>query len=176
MLNVARPTSIVLVKGHRMPANVKTADRRELHFATLDEVLADAEAVTDQCTATGNWTPPQIIDHVAFGVHMLNHGIDLKIPLPMKFLGRTLKLFGMHTKSMKPGIKPPAKVAAAFAPPPDITLDEAKQKLRAEVAYANEHGMHHPSPLFGKMTPQECIEMNCRHAELHFGFVQPASD
>ncbi|MEM9915968.1 MAG: DUF1569 domain-containing protein [Planctomycetota bacterium] len=158
-----------------MAVNVKQAERRELHFDTLDEVLADAEAVTDSSTATGNWTPPQIIDHVAFGVHMLNHGIDLKIPLPMKLLGRIMKKFGMHTKPMNPGIKPPAKVAAAFAPDPDITLEQAKQKLRDEVAYANEHGMHHPSPLFGQMTPEECIQMNCRHAELHFSFIRPAS-
>lgn len=156
-----------------MPVNVKTAARRELHYDTLDEVLADANAVTEQTTATGNWTPPQIIDHVAFGVHMLNHGVDLKIPLPMKLFGRTLKLFGMHTKPMRPGIKPPAKIASVFAPPPDITLDAAKQKLRDEVAYANEHGMHHPSPLFGQLTPDECIQINCRHAELHFGFLKP---
>ncbi|MEO0514718.1 MAG: DUF1569 domain-containing protein [Planctomycetota bacterium] len=156
-----------------MPVNVKKAERRELHFETLDEVLVDAEAVTDQATATGNWTPPQIIDHVAFGVHMLNHGADFKVPLPMKMFGRVLKVFGAHTKPMKPGINPPAKVAAVFAPSPDITLEAAKQKLRDEVTYANQHGMHHPSPLFGKLTPEECIQMNCRHAEMHFGFIKP---
>ncbi len=156
-----------------MPVNVKKAERRELHFESLDEVLADAEAVTPHATATGNWTPPQIIDHVAFGIHMLNHGIDLKIPLPMKLFGRTLKAFGQHIAPMKPGIKPPAKIAAAFAPSSDITLEQAKQKLRDEIAYANQHGMHHPSPLFGKLTPEECVQMNCRHAEMHFGFIKP---
>jgi len=158
-----------------MPVNVKTAVRRELYFDSLDEVLADAESVTDQATATGNWTPPQIIDHVAFGLHVLNHGADFKLPAPFRWFGRVMKMLGTHTKPMKPGINPPAKIAAAFAPSPDITLEAAKQKLRDEIAYANQHGMHHPSPLFGQMTPDECIQMNCRHAEMHFGFIQPTA-
>lgn len=155
------------------PVNVKTATRRTLHFDNLDQLLAEAEAFTDAATVTGNWTPAQIIHHVAFGIKMLNHGIDLKVPLPMKLFGRTMKMFGMHTKPMKPGINPPAKIAAAFAPPQDVTLEQAKQFLREEVGFANENGMNHPSPLFGQMSPQDCIQMNCRHAEMHFGFIQP---
>ncbi|MEM7625694.1 MAG: DUF1569 domain-containing protein [Planctomycetota bacterium] len=156
--------------------NVKTADRRKLHFDTLDEIVADAEAVTDggetDPTVTGNWTAAQIIYHVAFTIGMANRGIDLQIPLPMRLFGKTLKLFGMHTKTFNPGIKPPPKVAAAFAPPEGTTLDAAMQKLRDEVAYAKEHGMTHPSPLFGRLTHDEWIQVNCRHAELHFGFIR----
>lgn len=152
--------------------NVKTASRRKLHFDDLDQLLADAEAVTESSTATGNWTPAQIIHHVAFGIKMLNHGIDLKVPLPMKIFGRTMKAFGLHVKPIKPGINPPAAIAAAFAPPADVTLEEAKRILREEVAFAEENGMNHPSPLFGRMSPADCVQMNCRHAEMHFGFIQ----
>ncbi|MBB6428656.1 DUF1569 domain-containing protein [Algisphaera agarilytica] len=158
-----------------MAVDVKQADRRELHFDSLDEVLAEAQTFTEQSTSTGNWSPAQNIYHVAFAIGMLNHGVDLKIPLPMKLFGRTLKLFGAHVKPFNPGIKPPQKVADAFAPPADVTLADAVQKLRDEVAYANEHGMNHPSPLFGKLTPDEAIKLNCRHAELHFGFIHPAA-
>ncbi|MEM9418852.1 MAG: DUF1569 domain-containing protein [Planctomycetota bacterium] len=158
-----------------MAVDVKKAERRELHFKSIDEVLAEAETFTEQSTATGNWTPAQNVHHVAFAISMLNHGVDLKIPLPMKLFGRVLKLFGAHVKPINPGIKPPKKVAEAFAPPADVTLSDAVQKLRDEVTYANEHGMHHPSPLFGKLTPDEAIKLNCRHAELHFGFIYPAA-
>ena len=160
-----------------MTVNTKTAERRKLQFGSLDDILADAEAVTAGGTAdppvTGNWTAAQNIHHVAFTVGMSNRGFDLPIPLPMKLFGRTLKLLGMHTKPINPGIKPPAKVAAAFAPPDDITVADALQKLRDEIAYAKEHGMTHPSPLFGKLSDDQWKTVHCRHAELHFGFIRP---
>jgi len=159
-----------------MPVNVKKADRRTLKFSNLDDLLADAEAVTRGGThdapATGNWSAAQNIYHVAFTIGMANRGSDIKIPLPMKFVGRTLKLLGAHAKSINPGINPPAKVAAAFAPPQDVAVDAAMQKLRDEIAYAKEHGMKFPSPLFGKLTHDQWVQMHCRHAELHFGFIQ----
>ncbi|MEM1110124.1 MAG: DUF1569 domain-containing protein [Planctomycetota bacterium] len=156
-----------------MPVDVKKAKRREIHFDTLDDALADAEAMTEQHTATGNWTPAQNIWHVAFAIGMLNRGVDLKVPVPMKIFGRVLKLFGAHLKPINPGIKPPAKVAKFFEPPADVSLEDAKQKMRDEVAYANKHGMNHPSPLFGRLTPDDAVKLNCRHAELHFGFIHP---
>ncbi|MEO1235613.1 MAG: DUF1569 domain-containing protein [Planctomycetota bacterium] len=157
-----------------MAVNTKQADHRKLHFETLDEVFAEADRVTSAPhRVTGNWTAAQIVHHVAFTIGMNNRGIDLTIPLPMRVFGRTLKLFGLHVKPINPGIRPPAKVAAAFAPPPDVTLDAALQKLRDEVAYAKEHGMHFPSPLFGKLKPNDAVKVHCRHAELHFGFIHP---
>lgn len=160
-----------------MPVNVKTAARRELHFNSLDDLLADAESTTAHGTrtpaTTGNWSAPQIIQHIATSLHLGNHGAGFSVSLPVRMFGRVLKLLGVHTKPMKPGIKPPAKIAAAFAPAADITIAAAMQHLREEVAYAKEHGITHPSALFGKMTPDEAVQMNCRHAEMHFGFIQP---
>lgn len=155
------------------PINVKKAKRRTLHFESFDEVLAEAESFTDDWTTTGNWTAAQNVYHVAFGIQMLNHGCEMSAPLGMKIFGRLLKLFGMHIKPIQPGIKPPKKITEAFWPPEDVSLDEAKAKLRDEIAYAKEHGMHHPSPLFGKLTPDEALKINLRHAELHFSFVHP---
>ena len=159
-----------------MAVNVKKADRRELHFTTLADILADAEAVTAGGTAdppvTGNWNAAENIYHVAYLIGMANRGFDFKVPLPMKLIGRTLKLMNMHVKPINPGINPPAKVVAAFAPPQGITVKQAIQKLRDEVAYAKDHGMTHPSPLFGKLTHDEWVQTNCRHAELHFGFIR----
>ncbi len=157
-----------------MPNNVKTAQRRPLHFDTLDDILADATAVTSGAHhVTGNWTAAQNIWHVAHTVGMSNRGFDFKVPLVMKLLGRTLKLLGLHTKPIKPGIKPPGRVAAAFAPPPDVSLEMAVAKLRDEITHAKAHGMHHPSPLFGKLSHAQWIQTHCRHAELHHSFIHP---
>lgn len=159
------------------PVNVKTADRRSLHFDTLEEVLSDAETITDgghtDPPTTGNWNAAQIIYHIAQTIHMANHGGSFTVPFPVKLMGRTLKLFGVHRKPIKPGINPPGKVAAAFAAPDGVTLDQAMDKLRTEVATANQHEMSHPSPLFGKLSHNDWVHANCRHAELHFGFIKP---
>jgi len=156
--------------------NVKTAERRTLHFDTLDDIVRDVETVTaGPHHVTGNWTAAQNIWHVAHTVALSNRGFDFKVPLPMKLIGRTLKLLGMHTKPINPGINPPAKVAAAFAPPHDVALEMAIAKLRDEVQYARTHGMNHPSPLFGKLSHDTWIQTHCRHAELHLSFIAPSS-
>ncbi|MEM8737543.1 MAG: DUF1569 domain-containing protein [Planctomycetota bacterium] len=160
-----------------MPVKTKQAERRVLHFSDLEEILADAEQVTaGPHVTTGNWTAAQIIRHVAMGFEMANHGIDLPIPLPIRLAGRTMRFFGLHTKPVRPGIKPPAKIAAAFEPPPETTLEAALTRLREEVGYAQQHPMRHASPLFGKLTPEEWKQFQCRHAEMHFGFIHPGEE
>ena len=158
------------------PVNVKAAERRTLSFSSLDDILADAEAMTESSASTGNWNAAENIYHVALLIDFLNRGAPFAVPLPMRLLGKTLKLFRIHVKPIKPGFKAPSEVENAFAPPTDITLEAAKQKLRDETAYAKEHGMNYPSPLFGKLSPDDAVAMNCRHAELHFGFIHPADD
>ena len=155
-----------------MTVNVKKAERRRLHFESLDDIVADAEAVTSgPHRVTGNWSAAQNFEHVAKLMAISNRGIDMPVPVPMKLLGRTLKVLGMHRKPFNPGLKPPAKVARVFAPDPEISLDEAIQHLRDEVAYAKQHGMTHPSPLFGKLSNDDWVAVHCRHAELHFAFI-----
>ncbi|MEM6552889.1 MAG: DUF1569 domain-containing protein [Planctomycetota bacterium] len=151
-----------------------TPDRRTLHFDTLDQIVADAEAVTNQPHHhVGNWTPAQIIEHVTIAMRIGNHGVDWTVPLPIRLFGWFMKKTGATRKPIKPGFTPPTNIAKHFAPPEDITLDTALQNLRDEVAYANANGMHHPSPLFGKLTPAQWIDLHCRHAELHFSFIVP---
>ena len=159
-----------------MPVNVKKAERRPVHFDTLDDIVRDAGTVTvGPHRVTGNWTAAQNIWHVAHTIGMSNRGFNFKAPLPLKLVGRTLKLLGQHTRPINPGIKAPAKIAAAFTPPPDLTLDFALAKLKDEVQYATTHGMTHPSPLFGKMSHETWIKAHCRHAELHLSFIAPSS-
>ncbi len=154
--------------------NVKTAQRRPLKFNSLDDIVADAQAVTSgPHRVSGNWTAAQNIWHIAQTLEMSNHGFNFTVPLPMKLAGRLLKLLGRHTKPFTPGIKPPAKVAHAFAPPADISLPLALAKLHDEVDYAKAHGMKHPSPLFGPLSHDAWIQTHCRHAELHHSFIHP---
>ncbi len=154
--------------------NVKTAERRKVHFENLDEILQDAKAVTaGPHRVTGNWTAAQNIHHVAWTIGASNNGFDIKIPLAMKLFGKTLRVLGKHLKPINPGINPPKKVAEAFAPPDQVTLDDALGLLDKEVEAAKNGGMTYPSPLFGDLSPEEWEAVHCRHAELHLSFIHP---
>ena len=158
-----------------MAVNVKQAERRELHFDSLDAILADAEAVTaGPHRVTGNHTAAQLIHHIAVPMDKAVNGFDFDAPLVMKVFGRVLKVFGVD-RPIKPGIRPPKSVEERFWAPADISLDEAIVYLRRSVKAANVPGsMTHPSPLFGKMTHEQWLGLNYRHAELHLGFIHPA--
>jgi len=158
-----------------MPVNVKQAPRREMRFDTLDDVLADAEAVTaGPHHSTGNHSAAEILWHVAYFIDKPVTGFGFTAPLPVRLLGKTLKTLGFANKPIKPGLNPPANIERRFWPGPEVTLDQARAYLRLAVEAAREPDrMTHPSPVFGKLTDAQWRTLNRRHAELHLSFIHP---
>ncbi|MEE9403639.1 MAG: DUF1569 domain-containing protein [Algisphaera sp.] len=155
-----------------MAVNLKKAQRRTLHFNTLADILADAQTITAAPHhTTGNWTAPQIIDHVTRVMGFSNHGTDLRLPLPMRLFGSILKRTGGYRKPISPGVKLPQSIVKHFVAPSNITLDDAISQLRTEIETATTTDMSHPSPFFGSLTHDQWIPFHCRHAELHFSFI-----
>lgn len=148
--------------------------RRPLRFNTLDEVLADARNLSrTDAQPTGKWTPAQNIEHVALFMDASIDGFTFTVPAPIRFAARLMRSRFLN-KGFNPGIKPPAKAAALFAPAPDITMQTAVEHLTRSVERAKEKKMTAVSPLFGAMNHEQWVRMHCRHAELHFSFIQPA--
>ncbi len=158
-----------------MPINTKQATRRELRFEKIDDILADARAVTaGPHHATGNHSPAEIIHHVAYFIDKPVTGFGFTAPLVMRLFGRALRLMGRATAPIAPGLNPPRAVAQRFWPEPGVTLDDAMAYLARSVDAAREPGrMRHPSPLFGRLSHEQWIALNCRHAELHLSFIHP---
>ncbi|NRA58278.1 MAG: DUF1569 domain-containing protein [Phycisphaerales bacterium] len=152
--------------------NAVDAPRRELRFETMQDILADAESIAaGPATTLGNWTAAQNIEHVRLLVHMSRVGADFMMPWPVRVLGRLLK-----TRFLRSSFKPGLKTADVFQPPAEITMDEAIAAFRTEIGLASEAGaMSEPSPFLGKMTHEEWVQLHCRHAEHHFGYVVGAS-
>ncbi len=147
-------------------------DRRDLHFATLDDLLADAETIGLE--GTGNWSAAQAIDHVRRVITYSREGGAMKIPFLMRMLGRLIKGSSI-AKPMKAGFKIPRAAAAYFDPADNITLDAALEGLRQEVALSRAAGaMGQASPFFGPMSHDDWTGLHCRHAEMHFSFFCPA--
>jgi hypothetical protein len=151
--------------------------RRDVRYDTFDDALADLERLraSSELKALGNWTPAMNVQHVAHGIVFATDGYPpeaAQTPLMVKLVMRMMKR-RVLTKGFGPGIKPPAKIAAAFAPDPAVTLDAAMEQFRAAIAHARERGMSQPNPLLGRLTHEEYEQFNCRHAELHFSFIVP---
>ncbi len=155
----------------------RVAERRELHFHTLADILRDVEelgAVTSETgesvCADGNWTPAQIVEHVTIFLTGAIDGFSFQAPLVLRII---VKFFrnGILTKPMKPGIKLPANMSVVL-PDPETTWDDAVAALRSALARIDAgERMTQPSPLLGAMRHEDWVDLHCRHAEMHFSFM-----
>ena len=148
--------------------------RRELRFDSLDDLLRDVQALAGTSpTSAGKWTAAQNIEHVAAVIDASVDGFTFSIPLPIRLLARLLR-GRFLSRGLSPGIKLPAAAPAAFNPGPDTRFEDAAEHLAQAVQRAEERKMTAVSPVFGQLDHQQWVRFHCRHAELHFGFIQPA--
>lgn len=151
--------------------------RRSLQFQTLDEILRDAEQFTSgEVEAIGNWTTGQIVDHVRRIITASRAGFKITLPLPVRIMARLVKNRVLNG-AMSPGYKIPKSATDELIPERGVTVEDAVQRLRDEVALSREPGvMTQPSPFFGSMTHEDWVRLHCRHAEMHFSFVLIKTD
>ena len=159
-----------------MTVNTKqVTGRRDVHFDSFDDLLADAEKLADgECETIGNWTLGQIFEHLARSLDASIDGTDMKIPWLMK---KMFVLVMNKEKLMKnplpPGFKIPKSGQGQFNPDPSTTTQEGLARLRAAVErYTNENSFaEHVA--FGKLSREEWDQFNLRHAEMHLSFAVP---
>ncbi|MFI4862334.1 MAG: DUF1569 domain-containing protein [Phycisphaerales bacterium JB063] len=152
--------------------------QRDLNFDSLDDILTEVQALSaGRCSAEGNWTPAENVDHVAKSIGFTVHGFpEGKAPVLQKLLFTTVfKLMSRKLLSMKlkPGLKFPGGLQY-FAPEPGVAWDEAVRRLEQNIADAKTHKMTHPSPVAGRLTHEQWTLLHCRHAELHLGLIHPS--
>jgi len=148
-------------------------ERRALSFGSLDDILADVDALDGtRLRATGNWTPAQIVQHVTQLMDLSLDGFPASVPVPMRIFGRVFKRVAL-TRAMFRGIKFPPSLAPALEPPEDVAWEDAVDHLRRAVERSAGGRMTQPSPLFGPLSHEEWVKLHCRHAEMHFGFIMP---
>jgi Protein of unknown function (DUF1569) len=157
-----------------------TAQRRQLQFNALDEVVPDAEnLLATGYEKAGNWDLAQVCGHLAEWMRFPVEGFP-KAPAPIravfwvlrKTVGRK-KFLGYITERTFPPGKPtmPQTVSSPGGDPRD-----AIEKLRKSVDRLKAYtGPIVPSPLFGAMTKDEAIRMQLVHAAHHLSFLVPKS-
>ena len=156
-----------------MPVNTsKVEGRRTVNYASLHELLADAERLgSGEVKAIGNWSTGQVFRHLA---RAFNGSVD---GLPGTFPWYIRTMAGLFKKkliagAMPPGMKPPSDLAAAVNPDP-TSAEEGLAELRAAIARLEREPYRVKHPLFGELTKEEWNSIHLNHAKLHMSFLVP---
>jgi hypothetical protein len=153
----------------------KVASRRQLHFQTLDQMVADAESLaaaekSGGLQKLGNWSLGQALGHLASWINYPFDGYPFKAPWIVKLVMRPMKgrfLKGPMSSGRKiPGI-PTGTVGAD-----SISADEGIVRIRAAAKRLAANVPPLPNLLFGNLSHDEWIAINLRHAELHLSFFR----
>jgi hypothetical protein len=148
-----------------------TSTRRRVRYASLDEIVADAErAVRDNSATTGNWSLGQILEHLAIGQDKTIDGFGFSTPWPVRTIGRLVFKKRVLNKGLTPGFKLSPKAAAILVPGETDTA-AALEHLRKSVERLKTEQKRSAHPFLGPMNVEESTQMCLRHAELHMSFV-----
>jgi len=154
-------------------------ERRKLTFATLDEVVADAENLQAKgYEKAGNWDLSQVCLHLVDWMSFPMDGFP-KPPLPIRFMLWSLRntigksMFRKYLIEGMPTGKP-TMPQTIKEPSGDPTV--AILKLKETVERFKAHtGVIHPSPLFGAMNKDDATRLQLVHCALHLSFLVPKS-
>lgn len=160
--------------------DVRSAPRRDIYYNTLDDLAADLdriEAAIDAGTisSTGNWSPGQNMQHVGLLIKGAYDGIPFSMPAPVRFLARLFLMNKVRHQEKPPpaGLIKLPKSAAFLQPDPDITDRQGLEFLRAQLERIRSgERMTNPSPLLGRMTHDDWVNLHRKHASLHLSFIE----
>ena len=151
----------------------KVTGRRELHFDSIDAVLADVERLAaGPYTQLGNWSLGEMCDHLARSLDSATDDNQFRPNLLLRVVGPFLKN-RMVNGSVPPGFRMPEGMKPIFMPTADTDVTEGLPRLRTAIERFKAATLPESSPTFGKMSREEWHKFHCRHAEMHLSFLVP---
>ena len=163
-----------------MGASVKTVPaggRRSLRFNSIEEALQDVDAIehadaAGQLTAVGNWTPGQVLGHVAAWIDYAYDGFPMRRPPWLIRVVLRMLLPRFLKKGMPSGQKIPGVAGGTFGTDP-LSVAEGARRLRAAFQrLQSTEPAPYDSPAFVPLSHEDRIRLNLRHAELHLSFLR----
>lgn len=157
-------------------STVAAAPRRKLQLDDLGQYLDELDRIASAesagtLTANGVWTPGKTLGHLAAWIEYGYVGYPMRdLPFFMQWLLR-FNLRRTLASGMQPGIRIPGTKEGTLGVD-EIPFAEAYANLVAQITrlQKGDEAIHH-SPAFGKMTHDERVRLNLRHAELHLSFL-----
>ncbi len=160
-----------------MPATVNTAKvtgRRELHFATIGEALADAERLAaGEWQQLGNWSLGRICRHLAQSLDSATDDNQVAPPLVIGWFAPLFKGW-LLKNGLRPGFQMTPSMKPVFMPPDEVETRAGIEAFRVAVDRFESATLPAKSKFLGKMTRDDWIAFHCRHAEMHLSFIVPA--
>lgn len=152
--------------------------RRTLRFETIDAALAEADRLVaaereGRLMRTGNWPLGQMLGHLATWANFAFDGYppEVRAPLPVRMILRLMRN-GILTKRMMPGIKVGRVPGGTLGLEP-MSVDDGLARYRVAMERLRTTAPTITNPVFGALTHEQWIQLNLRHAELHFSYLHP---
>ena len=153
--------------------------RRDLRLATVDAVLADVKLLEEAdargtLTALGNWSLGQACGHIATWIDHSYAGLPPQMTPPwfIKLIMKTQRARFVGDKPMSAGIRVPG-VKGGTVGTEELSTAQGVARLRDACARLKAGAPTRPHDVFGPLTAQEWIRLNCNHASLHLSFFVP---
>jgi hypothetical protein len=159
-----------------MLVNTSKVSRRSVSFRTIEDALAEIDRVVEAekkgtLKRLGNWTVGQNFHHVATWINYAYDGYppNLRPPWVIKFIvGFMKKKF--FRGPMPGGVKIP-RVPNGTLGTEETSTELGAAELRRAFERLRASCPTQENILFGKLTHEEWINLNLRHAELHLGYL-----
>ena len=150
----------------------KVQGRRQVRYASLDELLADAQRISENgFRKLGNWSPGQIYEHLARSMDASIDGFAFSMPAPVRWMMSLLMKNKMLYNSVPPGYKAPAKYT-----PEETSTEAGLASLKKSIERQESETSRVIHPGFGNLSLEEWEAFNLRHAEMHMSFLVEVED
>jgi hypothetical protein len=150
----------------------QVANRRQVNYQSLADVLADAERLSSGRVRTlGNWSAGQIFQHLANAMNGSIDGLPGTFPWYVRIIARLFKK-KLINNPMPAGLKVPSDLAEKVMPEPTST-ELGLANLRTAITRLEREPKRAPSPIFGPLTKEEYNQLHLNHAKLHLSFLEP---
>lgn len=157
-------------------ADSRSLPWRKLRFESVAELREELDRIlaaerSGRLRVTGNWTPGQILGHLAAWIEFGYVGFPMKPPPWIIRVLIRLKLKSYLRDGMPRGVRIPGIPEGTLATERIPTADAAA-RYRAALDRLEREPARFDSPAFGKVSDADRVALNLRHAELHLGYVQ----
>lgn len=154
----------------------ETRKRRELHFDSIDEAMADAQRLgSGDVETSGHYSFGQILEHLARTMDTVTGELTAEpVGLPLKIAARLARSYVL-SHPLRSGFKLPAKSQSLLWPTTEVDVPTGLKSWKQAIERFEQVEPLRPHPVLGKLSRQQHIQMQCRHSELHLSFVHPVS-
>jgi len=156
--------------------DTKSVQRKELRFLTVDDCLAELDRIEaaekgGQLTTIGNWSPGQIMAHLAAWIEYGYVGFPMKPPpFFVRWLLKLMLKKMLKTGTMEAGGNIPGVEGGTYGQEEMETL-AGIERYRAALMKMQSEPVVYDSPAFGKVPDEVRIKVNLMHAQLHLSFL-----